>query len=190
MEVRVISVYNDEVLPDSGLQGSRGISWYIELPEKGVLFDTGMKGEVLLRNLSQLGLHPDGIDTVILSHAHNDHTGGLAALLAARTKETPVVIIAHPAVLESKRAARLMDIGMPELDLYLQERVVFRLSFDPVAIADCLYTTGEIACRSEKDGTGWIMQHFNEGEWKQDPILDDLSLILRTKEGLVLICGC
>ncbi|MFX1367169.1 MAG: MBL fold metallo-hydrolase [Promethearchaeota archaeon] len=190
MEVRVISVYNDKVLERSRLLGSRGSSWFIELPERGVLFDTGMKGDVLLHNFSQLGLHPNGVDTIVLSHAHNDHTGGLPALLAARTKTTPVTIIAHPGVLEEKRAARLMDIGMPNLDLHLQERVVFKLDYDPVEIDDSLFTSGEITHRPERDGTTWIIQHCVSGVWKQDPILDDISLVLKTKEGLVVICGC
>jgi 7,8-dihydropterin-6-yl-methyl-4-(beta-D-ribofuranosyl)aminobenzene 5'-phosphate synthase len=190
MEVRVISVYNDKALEHSRLIGSRGISWFIEMPERGVLFDTGMKGEVLLHNLSQLGLHPNVIDTIVLSHAHNDHTGGLPALLAARTKKTPVTVIAHPGVLEAKRAARLMDIGMPNLELHLQEKVIFKLDYDPVTLEDCLFTTGEITHRPEKDGTGWIMQHCVDGFWKQDPILDDISLVLKTKDGLVVICGC
>ncbi|MGB7297385.1 MAG: MBL fold metallo-hydrolase [Candidatus Aminicenantales bacterium] len=48
---------------------------------KSVLFDTGADGRILLSNLKKLGILPGGIDVVVLSHAHRDHTGGLHNLL-------------------------------------------------------------------------------------------------------------
>ena len=46
-----------------------------------ILFDTGGKGELLLSNMAAAGFMPDQIDSVVLSHAHGDHTGGLQDLL-------------------------------------------------------------------------------------------------------------
>jgi 7,8-dihydropterin-6-yl-methyl-4-(beta-D-ribofuranosyl)aminobenzene 5'-phosphate synthase len=48
-----------------------------------LLFDTGGDGRTLLANIAQMGLDPGGIRTVVLSHAHADHTGGLSGLLTA-----------------------------------------------------------------------------------------------------------
>ncbi len=46
-----------------------------------ILFDTGETAEVLLHNLSQAGIGPEQIKTVVLSHRDEDHTGGLFGLL-------------------------------------------------------------------------------------------------------------
>ena len=46
-----------------------------------ILFDTGEMGEILLHNMEQLGIDPAALTTVIISHDHYDHTGGLDALL-------------------------------------------------------------------------------------------------------------
>lgn len=74
-----------------GLRADWGFACLIEREATTVLFDTGADGALLLENLSQLGSTPQMIDAVVLSHAHQDHTGGLAALLDAGA--TPVVYV-------------------------------------------------------------------------------------------------
>jgi glyoxylase-like metal-dependent hydrolase (beta-lactamase superfamily II) len=58
------------------------ICLYIETISNRVLIDTGMGPEglgvqgKLIERLRSAGIQPDDIDTVILSHGHDDHTGG------------------------------------------------------------------------------------------------------------------
>jgi len=63
-----------------------GFSCFVEGLEKSILFDSGADGRILLSNLEKLGIQPAGIDVVLLSHAHRDHTGGLKDLLARNSK--------------------------------------------------------------------------------------------------------
>ncbi|MGY5875765.1 MAG: MBL fold metallo-hydrolase [Candidatus Thorarchaeota archaeon] len=190
MNVRVVAAYEDSNCPENGLQAARGMSWYLEFENQRVLFDTGTRGKILTENMGKLMVHPDDIDVLVLSHAHIDHTGGLPEFLRQRQRRDLLPILAHPAVLEPKRAARVINIGCPQLEPELEEIVAFGLTRYPVPINPYLHTTGEITMRNHKDGTGWIMQHKVGGKWEQDPILDDMSLVLETSEGLVLICGC
>lgn len=71
---------------DERLKLDWGFSCFIEGLEKSILFDTGTKGQILLSNMKNLCIKPAGIDLVILSHAHRDHTGGLDALLSQNPK--------------------------------------------------------------------------------------------------------
>jgi 7,8-dihydropterin-6-yl-methyl-4-(beta-D-ribofuranosyl)aminobenzene 5'-phosphate synthase len=190
MQVRIIALYEDTLEPGSTLKASRGMSWYIEFENQRILFDTGMCGKILLYNMNKLNLHPNDINKIVLSHAHIDHTGGLLEFLKCRTASNTLPIIAHPDVVEKKRAARLFDIGLPKISHDLGKQVSFLLDDRPYAINPYLCTTGEITERLDKDGTGWVMQHCVNGKWEKDPILDDLSLVLETPKGLILICGC
>lgn len=49
-----------------------------------LLFDTGNNGISLLANMEILGIDPMGINAVVISHDHWDHTGGLCDLLAMK----------------------------------------------------------------------------------------------------------
>ena len=58
------------------------------------------------------------LDAVIISHGHNDHTGGLAYFPV--TKACPK-LIAHPGIMDNKRAEGL-NISIPVSEDYLRER--------------------------------------------------------------------
>jgi 7,8-dihydropterin-6-yl-methyl-4-(beta-D-ribofuranosyl)aminobenzene 5'-phosphate synthase len=58
-----------------------GFACLLEGPGVRLLFDTGSNGRLLLRNMRELELEPTGLDFLFISHAHWDHTGGLAAIL-------------------------------------------------------------------------------------------------------------
>lgn len=49
-----------------------------------LLFDTGNDGGSLLANMEVLKIDPFGISTIVISHDHWDHTGGLEDLLAIK----------------------------------------------------------------------------------------------------------
>ncbi|MDP2530528.1 MAG: MBL fold metallo-hydrolase [Candidatus Palauibacterales bacterium] len=62
--------------------GSRGNALYVEEAGTRVLVDVGFSGAQLARRLEALGVDPGGIDAVIVTHDHRDHTAG--AGVAAR----------------------------------------------------------------------------------------------------------
>jgi 7,8-dihydropterin-6-yl-methyl-4-(beta-D-ribofuranosyl)aminobenzene 5'-phosphate synthase len=76
---------------DERLHTAWGFACLVEAGETMVLFDTGGDGALLLNNMMKLGLDPQAIDAIVLSHAHGDHTGGLGALLS--TGAQPVVYV-------------------------------------------------------------------------------------------------
>lgn len=78
------------------LRSAWGFSCWVEAGEVTVLFDTGGDGATLLGNMAELGLDPQAIDVVVLSHAHGDHTGGLAGLLDTGARPTVYVPAAFP----------------------------------------------------------------------------------------------
>jgi len=81
-DVLRITVLFNNVEHRPGLEAGWGFSCLLQGLERTILFDTGGDGEVLLSNMRRLGVEPRVVDTVVLSHIHGDHVGGLPAFLA------------------------------------------------------------------------------------------------------------
>ena len=60
----------------SGYGSEHGLSFYIETAHHKLLADTGAP-DPLLKNAEKLGIDLTKVDTVILSHGHYDHGGGI-----------------------------------------------------------------------------------------------------------------
>lgn len=58
--------------------GEWGYAALIEADGHTLLFDTGERPDTVLKNAVELGIDLSTVDTVILTHNHFDHTGGLA----------------------------------------------------------------------------------------------------------------
>ena len=83
--IQITIVYDNNPF-DEKLERDWGFSCFIKGLEKSILFDTGTNGRILLSNMEKLGIRPEEIDLVFLSHDHRDHTGGLDALLKQNPK--------------------------------------------------------------------------------------------------------
>lgn len=91
---------------DAGLRTSWGFSCWVETDEATILFDTGGDGPTLMHNLRELGLDPQEIDQVVLSHAHGDHTGGVGTLLGTGVRPTVYAPASFPGAFKTDVGAR------------------------------------------------------------------------------------
>jgi 7,8-dihydropterin-6-yl-methyl-4-(beta-D-ribofuranosyl)aminobenzene 5'-phosphate synthase len=78
--MKITIIFDNEAWKD-GLRSAWGFSCLVEAYGKRILFDTGSNGSLLLENMKKLDIEPTTIDTIFISHAHGDHTGGLSDLL-------------------------------------------------------------------------------------------------------------
>lgn len=68
-----------------GCLWEHGLSFYIESEKHKILADTGAS-DAFLRNAGKLGIDLGQVDTVVISHGHYDHAGGLLAFAARNNK--------------------------------------------------------------------------------------------------------
>lgn len=170
-----------------------GLSIVVEIDSLTVLLDTGLNTSAAY-NAGILGIDLKKVDRIVLSHGHTDHTGGFQNVLRLMRKR--VEVIAHPDVWAEKYSRRRENnynfLGIPFQRSALESLGAnFNLSRDPVRITDDLLTTGEIPEITEYEQIEPNRFFIKEdGEFKPDALPDDLSLIINTKPGLVVILGC
>jgi len=175
-----------------GFMAEWGLSILVQADGMNVLFDTGAN-YAAVRNADKLGVDLRAVDKIVLSHAHADHTGGLREVLM---RTGPKEVIAHPAIWELKYTKRAYEnreafIGIPftreELE-YFGASFTFRK--EPVYVSENIVTTGEIVQKTDFEAIEPTFKVKVEGGFRHDPVPDDLALIVRTKEGLVIVLGC
>lgn len=172
-------------------KNEHGLSIWIESPAGKVLFDTGSSGSALIHNLRCLNLNPAELDAVVLSHAHQDHTGGLLTLLPHLPQGTP--LYAHPTLFEghySDHGRGPEHTDLQTLAVQALAQVTLRLSKQPQEIVPGIWTTGEITERPYPEGRSAHHTMLVDEKHVPEPYADDLSLVIESSQGLFLLCGC
>jgi 7,8-dihydropterin-6-yl-methyl-4-(beta-D-ribofuranosyl)aminobenzene 5'-phosphate synthase len=93
-EAVLINLYDHLTGPESGkAEPDGGYSALIRYRGQTILFDGGTSPVILEHNAEALGVDLTEVDTVVLSHSHGDHTGGINHVVAVN----PDVAIYVPA---------------------------------------------------------------------------------------------
>ncbi|MBS3813588.1 MBL fold metallo-hydrolase [Candidatus Bipolaricaulota bacterium] len=156
--LRITGIYDNYSSSDELVPGW-GFSVLLELAGKKFLFDTGADVAILAQNMEELGVKPKELETVILSHPHCDHVGGLSTVLKRNSNLSVVLTDSFPDPLKKKIVnygadlvtisdcqqisegllstgemdGRYRDIWVPEQSLFVNTRR------GPVVIAGCAH---------------------------------------------------
>lgn len=188
-QIRITIVVDNEA--GAGLEAEHGFALWIDTGDRHLLFDTG-QGELLLSNAVALHIDLTEADTVILSHGHYDHSGGLAPLLH---HSHSFDLYCHPAAVHPRYSVRnhqakslqMPRTSMAALDRFPQERLHWVQQ--PLVLAPGIGLTGPILRETAFEDTGgpfFLDQHGH----RPDPVDDDLALWIATDSGLIVCVGC
>jgi 7,8-dihydropterin-6-yl-methyl-4-(beta-D-ribofuranosyl)aminobenzene 5'-phosphate synthase len=187
-----ITTLSENTAGSHDLLAEWGISFLIETGRETILFDTG-KTITVAHNVAALGVNLNQVSKIVLSHGHYDHTGGLRQMLQRIGKD--IEVIAHPDIWAPKYRHRKGEkdrhIGIPFQRQELESLgAVFVLTSESVKVAENCITTGEVPMVTDYETIDSGLFVKTDSGWQPDKLLDDLSLIIDTEPGLVVVLGC
>jgi 7,8-dihydropterin-6-yl-methyl-4-(beta-D-ribofuranosyl)aminobenzene 5'-phosphate synthase len=187
--------------------GEWGFAALIEADGQTVLFDTGARPDTVLKNAGELGIDLSTVETVILSHNHWDHTGGLVTLRRTLKDENALALrhthvgdgIFLPRSLDREALAKLPP-GRPPEELMVSVVDVrddyealggrFTVHDEPHELHPGMWITGPIPrVHPEKNWTP-LSKIDKDGDPVEDIIPEDQALVLTTSKGLIVVAGC
>jgi 7,8-dihydropterin-6-yl-methyl-4-(beta-D-ribofuranosyl)aminobenzene 5'-phosphate synthase len=192
LEVVILST----MLADRAGVGEWGFSALVEADGRRILFDTGARPETVLRNAEELKIDLAGVTDVILSHHHDDHVGGLVTLRRELARRNP----------EALRRAYVGEgifLSRPGPDgRETNEALAARAGYEalggsfvvverPTEVFPGAWLTGPVP-RPHPE-RNWSLKRTirrPDGRLVEDNVPEDMSLVLDTERGLVLVSGC
>jgi 7,8-dihydropterin-6-yl-methyl-4-(beta-D-ribofuranosyl)aminobenzene 5'-phosphate synthase len=196
-----------ELAGDSLCCACHGLSYLITAHRGGlhhtVLFDSGPEEYAFERNCTRLGINMGAVESIVLSHGHWDHGGGmLKALELTRVKNgnRPVPYFAHPGMFRSR--ARKLPNGeiLPMKDVpsigILTDRgaQVVNTRAAQMLLDGMFHLSGEIPRVTPFErGLADHYQRTEDGsDWTPDPWLTDERFLAANivGKGLVIFTAC
>jgi 7,8-dihydropterin-6-yl-methyl-4-(beta-D-ribofuranosyl)aminobenzene 5'-phosphate synthase len=181
------------------LSAEHGFSAFIRLYQDGktrdVLLDAGLSGRAVVENAENLGLDLAGVETIVISHGHLDHVGGLDAVAEKLPRTVPVVV--HPDAFLKRFIVRPdgSSSEFPDFtpEMYEGRNLDFVITDKPTTIAGgTVAVTGQIPRLTDYEKGFPVQQALREGRMTPDPLMhDDQALVFVVKDkGPVIVTGC
>lgn len=165
-----------------------GLSFYIETKKHKILMDTGAS-DLFLKNAEALGIDLKEVDTVILSHGHYDHGGGLPFFME---KNPDACIYMQKSACgeyyscpDEKKSPRY--IGLPQ-EIFGSGQI--RLLEGEYIIDEELRVFPFDQCDAQIPSTNRILRKKEDGRLVQDDFSHEQCLVIREGKTRVLFSGC
>lgn len=163
-----------------------GLCLYIETPNHKILFDLG-PDDTFAKNAEIMNIDTTQVDTVIISHGHKDHGGGLQSFMSLNSKAK--IYIRQTAF----KHHCIKVLGIPiyvGLDKRLLDYNRFVFTDETMTIDDELFVFSKIHSNAYRSKSNDVLFARKEGRLFKDDFSHEQNLIISSENGRILVSGC
>lgn len=193
MNVKITTLIENNADDNGILFNEHGLSFYIEIDEVKILFDTGKSGD-FIKNASLLKIDLNKLDYIMISHGHYDHSGGFIKLVD--NVENAFKIIIGEGFF-NKKYKLLEENTYKYLGNSFDEQYINQKNIPIKYIKEHVFYINEnimIFSNFEKSNDFEMLNKKfylkKDGNYILDHFSDEIVLGIKTKKGLVVILGC
>ncbi len=179
--MKIITLVED-TCGNENCKHEHGLSIYIETKKHKLLVDTGAT-DAFFYNAKQLGVDLTSVDTVILSHGHYDHAGGIMAF--AELNSHAAIYMQRTAANDYYHADRYIGI-----DKRIAELTNVRMLDGDYQIDDELFLFTNITGRKYFAKSNLLLSKRVNNEQVQDQFEHEQCLVITQGSERTLISGC
>lgn len=168
------------------LYAKHGLCLYIENPEHKILFDLG-PDDTFAKNAEKLGIDIKAVDTVVISHGHKDHGGGLNTFMDINSK-AKIYIRETAFELHYIKLLKIPFSVSLDKSLYCSDRFIF--TDDNHIIDDELLLFSNVKSSEYHSKSNDVLFAKKENSLIIDEFDHEQNLIITSSNNRILISGC
>lgn len=176
----------EDISADNGCLYEHGLSFYVETQKHKLLVDAGASDK-FMENAMKLNIDLKKVDTLVLSHGHYDHSGGIIPFTAINPNAR---IYIHEKAADdyySEKPDRTYYAGIDKEIVKLSQTVT--ISTDTIIDDELFVFTNVIGRRHWPQGNKKLKKKVNE-EFLQDEFDHEQYLVIKTEGKEILMSGC
>ncbi len=203
--MKIITLIENSQDDRKRLINEHGLSIFIESSYGNILFDTGKSGD-FIENAEKMNINLSTINTLILSHSHYDHCGGVKKLFD-KYDIKPQVIVGSTFFKNSDRyhysdgnlktdfsgEPGYKYVGIDFNEDYFKEKNIRinYLAHDMLKVNNEVYvfTNFKKFHEIEVENRDMVIR-IEEDKYITDPFDDEISIGIKTEDGFVILLGC
>jgi 7,8-dihydropterin-6-yl-methyl-4-(beta-D-ribofuranosyl)aminobenzene 5'-phosphate synthase len=185
-----ITVLLENTKPEgSNFSTENGLSLLLEINDEIILFDAGGPENSAIKNAEKMEIDLHIVDAVVISHAHDDHTGGLSNFMQINHK-APIYL--------KKDVFNHYYVRNPEGDKYIgippgiSDKYPERLKFveKTVKIAPGVFLVPQIKKTYPLPTSNKVLFTENKHEKVNDNFEHELFMVVQKDDSIIIFSGC
>jgi 7,8-dihydropterin-6-yl-methyl-4-(beta-D-ribofuranosyl)aminobenzene 5'-phosphate synthase len=182
------------------LRAEHGLAHHVEVTRESetarIAFDFGLTPDSMIHNWGVLGLDASRVDSIVLSHGHMDHYGGLEGFLERHRRGMKRELAFyggadHFAHRFTERNGRRVDLGTLHRAAIEAYDLDVRIVTAPTVLAEGVMLSGEMTAPMPYETIPPSLRVERGGELVQDTFIGEQTLIANVRDkGLVVVTSC